>query len=110
MYYQQIEFIFKCMPLLCRLPLCRINGDHDITKGNSLCERLYRFALELAEGKYVRRPIRSSVFSIQLPYAFIIHEHNTYFGRFAELLNLQRLLCGPYQPLLIHRSRPAILY
>lgn len=110
MYYQQIQFVFKWMPLLRSLSLGCINGDDDITKGNSLCGRLHPFALELAEGKYVRRPIRSSVFSIQLPDALIVHKDNTYFGRFVELLNQQRLPCGLYQPFSIHRSRLAIPY
>lgn len=110
MYYQQIQFIFKCMPLLGSLPLSRINGDDYIAKGNPLCLRLRLLALDLAEGQDVRRTIRPSILSIQLLDMLIVRKDNTYFGRFGELLNLQRLPCGPYEPSLVHRSRLAIPY
>ena len=110
MYYQQIQLILKCVPLLCSLSLRRINGDDHITKGKSLARDFGLFALELAEGQDVRRTIRFSIFSIQFLYPLVVREHDTYFGRFAELLNLQRLPCGLYQPSQIHRSRLAIPY
>ena len=110
MYYKQVQFIFKCMPLICSLPLGGINRDNYITKGNSLSRHLRSLTFELTESQHVGRPVCFSVFSVQLLYMFIIREDDTYFGRFTELLNLQRLLCGLCQPFPIHRSRLAILY